>query len=301
MTAFDKPFLFIDNPRGGTDQLDKMKAAGFQGAFGNVIDYPPEAWDVHRARARQWGMFFGPWGRTGHPPPVGTGFERDKAEKIISIGRHWGGPYVLNCEKEIDNSGNTITGYITSMVGIDDCALSTEAWPFGNVDWSPVAHLPVLPQIFPQDWWGQPPKMVELVMSRAEASKSEWHKRGIKCVYYTFGTYGNYTPANFELVAPYSLYTADAIGATNYANWKPTSTGFKGCVEIAPPVPPVPTPKQVRNKVLDAVDPWLVAQTKPVPLSRIKTIERIAGNEFTDEEWRLVTPTIKELLDLQHQ
>src|SRR3990167_8448712 len=65
LSAFTKNFLFIDHPQ--NDDLAAMKAAGFDGAFGNVRDYPPALWSLHRAKAAPFGMFFGPWGRTSFP------------------------------------------------------------------------------------------------------------------------------------------------------------------------------------------------------------------------------------------
>ena len=229
MSVFDQPFLFMDNPAGGTDQLNLAKAQGFMGAFGNVIDFPASAWDVHRAHAKQAGMWFGPWGRTGHPPPQGIGFEWDKANEIKQVALSWGAPFVLNTEKEVDNSGDTITRKINALVGDLDCALSTEAWPFSGTDWAPVGHLPVLPQIFPQDWWPATPQMWGAeTMKRAEQSKAEWHRRGVRCVYYTFGSYGLQLPRHYNLQAPYSLFTADAIGIQNYPLWKPTIYRVRG-------------------------------------------------------------------------
>jgi hypothetical protein len=55
-----------------------------------------------------------------------------------------------------------------------------------------------------------------------------WHAYGVECVFPTFGSYGGRTPQDYDLKAPYSIYTADDCGL-NYQAWKPTSTGYIGC------------------------------------------------------------------------
>jgi len=288
--VFDKPFMFYENPRGGTDQMDKAKAAGFLGGFGNVIDHPVEAWDAHRASARANGMWFGPWGRTGHPP---TGFERAKLDKLVAVAKLWGSPLIVNSEKEIDNTGATVTTQIAQATAGLDAAVSMEAWPFGSVDWNPINI--VLPQIMPVDWGWQSKTQAE-IMARAASSKDAWHLRGVKCVYYTFGAFGGMVPGQFDLKAPYSLYPADAIGISNYQSWKPTSTGFKGCVDVPTPPPAQLSPKQIRAEIVKVTGPWTKANPNQ-RRARITVMDRIAEPFYTDAQWARMAPAIVAILD----
>lgn len=291
MTAFKQPFLFLRNPAGGVENLSDMKAAGFAGVFCNVIDYPLSSWEqVVLPRARSLGMFCGPWGRTGHPPPTGIGFEVAKVDRIIAAADLWASPLVLNCEKEIDGSGDALTKLIAQKVGSRDAALSVEARPFASVQWTPVAHLPVLPQIFPAE---------SAASKDPAACKQAWHAYGVRCVYFTFGTYGGMKPADFELKAPYSLYTADDIegGPAAYRNWSPTSSGFVGCVQPSPPF--AQSTAQTREAIVAAAEAWEAGQGGPKPLTRITLSKRIASGEIKDRDWKPYGEAIASILDAQ--
>jgi hypothetical protein len=246
MTAFDKCFMFLDNPHGGVENLADMKAAGFDGVFCNVIDYPVEEWEsVVLPRARSLGMFCGPWGRTGHPPPVGTGFEPVKVDRIVAAADKWQSPGIINSEKEIDGTGSTCTSYIRTKVGARDFAMSTEPTPYDKVQWTPVEDLPILAQIFPAE---------QQKHYQPDEVKAMWWAYGIKCVYMTYGTYGGMTPALFDLKAPYSIFTGDAVQPENYALWKPTSTGYVACKQSGGT--PVPVLKPLTPRQLPYTGPY---------------------------------------------
>lgn len=222
MTVFASPFLFLRHPNGGVEDLAAMKAAGFAAVFCNVGDHAPERWEeVIRPRAAALGMPCGPW---LHTRDGATGrFDPRRLEKLVAIADGWGSPLVVNSEKEIDGSGDACTGMIAEEVGSRDGAVSMEAWLFDppSVDWRPVAHLPMLLQIFPQE--SAPAK-------HPAACKVHAHACGVRCVYFTYGSYGGVRPAAFNLTAPYSVYTADDCGGA-YAAWRPTGAGFKACIE----------------------------------------------------------------------
>jgi hypothetical protein len=224
VSAFDSTFLMLRHPNGGVEDLRAMKEAGYAGVFCNIGDHPPEAWEyIVRPRARALGMYCGPWLHTRQ----GDGrFAPGKLEALIACADRWGSPLIVNSEKEIDGSGDACTGMIAEEVGDRDAAISMEAWLFNppSVDWSPVSHLPMLLQIFPQE---SPPAR------DPEACKLHAHDCGVECVYFTYGSYGGVRPSLYSLISPFSIYTADDLGG-DYAAWRPRGEGFQACVETRP-------------------------------------------------------------------
>jgi hypothetical protein len=215
-------FLFLRNPRGGVEDLAAMQAAGFQGVFCNIGDHEPSEWEsVIRPRALQRGMFCGPWART----QGGDGlFSPEILSKIVSCAERWGSPLIVNSENELKGTGSQLTSMIAQAVAGLDAAVSMEPQPFADVDWWPLKEIPVLPQVFG-------------LMENASWYREQWHGYGVDCCFYTFGTYSGWWPEEYDLQAPYSLYTADDCGG-NYAAWSPTDFGYVGCVEsVAPPTP----------------------------------------------------------------
>lgn len=276
MSAFTRCFLFLRNPAGGVENVSDMKAAGFEGVFCNVGDFAPEQWDVVRQRCQALGMFCGPWARTakGDPPQ----WDQAKLERIIQTADRWGAPLIVNSEKELDGSGATITTEIAKAIGTRDAAISMETTPFASVDWSPVAHLPVLPQVFPAE---------SGKFDTTEAWRKAWWDAGMRCVYMTFGTYaakhGRPEPTWYELQAPYSLYTADDIedGPAGYPNWSPTSTGYVACKEASMKIGDQDGISASANR-LRALDPGgtIVPQGKTIddltqPLSQWKAWDKL--------------------------
>lgn len=228
MSVFEQCFLFLRNPRGGVEGLAEMKAAGFGGVFCNIGDYPPEAWEeIVLPRARGLGMFCGPWLRTADEH---NRFDYGRLDRLVFCADDWASPLIVNSEKELDGSGSNLTEEIAETVGGREAAVSVLPIPMDTVHYTPIAHLPVLPQIFPPD-------QGHVVMD-VNAVRELWHRYGVRCVYMTYATYGGMTPEAYPLQAPYSLYTGDDCGNV-FDRWKPTSTGWNGCVEdVLPPVPP---------------------------------------------------------------
>jgi hypothetical protein len=201
-----------------------MKAAGFGGVFCNIGDASgPDKWSDIRQAARDQGMFCGPWLRTAD---ANHAFDADRLAFLLETADAWGSPLIVNSEKELDGSGDDLTSYIAAQVGEREAAFSMEPVPFASCHWYPLAHLPVLPQIFPAEQ-SQHYDPVQI--------RSMWWNYGVKCVYPTFGSYGGMQPTDFNLQAPYSIYTGDDC-AYDYASWSPTHHGWEGCQEA--PTPP---------------------------------------------------------------
>lgn len=232
MTVFNTNFLFLRAPDGGVEDLQAMRQAGFSGVFCNIGDHAPERWGTVRQRAQQQGMFCGPWARTGQGP--GT-FNPDRVDLLVATADTWASPLIINSEAELQGTGAAATTLIAAKVGRRDAAISMEPWLFADVDWHPVAHLPMLLQINPAE---------NEVSKHPADCKWHAHERGCRCVYFTFGTAPPQAPSWYTLQAPYSLYTGD--NATPFSAWSPTSAGFQACVQSPPPSPelPVLTPMQ---------------------------------------------------------
>jgi hypothetical protein len=221
VSVFDSScFLFLRDPRGGVEDLDRMQAAGFAGVFCNIGDHAPGEWEaVIRPRALQRGMVCGPWLRT---QGADGGFSTDRLSQLIRCADQWQSPLIVNAESELKGSGATYTSLIRDAIGEREAAVSVEPQPFADVHWYPLAHIPVLPQVFG-------------LASQQQWFLDQWHAYGVECVYMTFGTYGDWTPNDYTLQAPYSLYTADDCGG-DYGAWQPRSSGYQGCVDS--PTPP---------------------------------------------------------------
>ena len=67
-----------------------------------------------------------------------------------------------------------------------------------------------------------------------------------------------------------------------------------------PPTPKIQT-QLTRDAITLTAQIWENSQGGVKPLTRISICKRIAGSEFTQEEWNRLAPTIKALLDLEHQ
>jgi len=202
--------LFLRNPRGGVEGVAEMAASGFGAIYCNVGDYPPDEWATIRSRAVAAGVECGPWLRTAEG---GTGaFDPERLGFLIDLADEWGTSFIVNTEAEADHSGDEITTFIADEVGGRDAALSMQPWPFASVDWRPVGHLPILPQIFGEQWGKD-----------AEDARTEWFRQGAQCVVDTFGTYAidgkASTPAMYHRLSPYGLYTADDCG-NNFVPWE---------------------------------------------------------------------------------
>jgi len=269
-----KCFFFLRNPRGGVEDLDRMQAAGFDGVFCNIGDHYPSEWQTIRGRAGARGMFCGPWARTEDS----GSFSEEILERILACADMWDSPLIVNSESELKGSGDKWTKLIAERCAGYDAALSMEPQPFDNVEWWPLKDMPVLPQIFPPAGSPAPDDCIEM-----------WHAYGVDCVYLTFASYGGCTPSDFDLNAPYSIYTADDCGG-NYAAWSPRRNSFEGCVDSGggTPMPAIGSQDGIvaavnRFRDLDPAGTLLVKQgnkwpdisTLPSDLSKWKAYDKL--------------------------
>lgn len=214
-----KCFLFLRAPGGNVEDLDRMQAAGFDGVFCNIGDHAPAEWEeVVRPRALQRGMFCGPWART---QGADGAFSEAVLDAIIQCAERWQSPLIVNAETELNGTGSRWTTVIAEACRGFDAALSMEPWPFDNAEWWPLKDMPVLPQISSAYGWHEPP--VET-----------WWAYGVDCVFATYGTFDGSKPYDYNLNAPYSLYTGDDC-ANDYAAWSPTARSFVGCKDTTDP------------------------------------------------------------------
>lgn len=198
-----------------------MREAGFGVIFCNVRDFRPSEWDNVRTKAANAGVVCGPW---LHTVNAAKNFSVELLGLLIDVADDWNSPLIVNSEKEIDIKGNAITKLIASYVGNRDAGISVQAWPFADVDWTPLSKYPILPQIFPVE---------SAVSKNPEACLEQWYKYGMKCVLPTFGSYSTQRAADFHRLSPYGVYTADDC-ASDYKAW--ASQGTRNpCITISPP------------------------------------------------------------------
>jgi hypothetical protein len=203
--------LFLRNPHGGVEDVVAMRNAGFSAIFCNIGDHMTDEWGEIRLRAKTAGMVCGPWLRTSD---ANNNFSRDRLDHLIQVADNWETPLIVNSESELQGSGNELTSLIRSELGDRDAAISMEPWPFANVAWWPLAKYPVLPQIFPQD---------SDAATRPEQCREGWYNNGIKCVVFTFGSYGTMEAVDYKRLSPYGVYTADDCG-NDYQAWHSQGT-----------------------------------------------------------------------------
>jgi hypothetical protein len=224
MSVFlDRNHLFLRSSRGGVEDVASMSAAGFTAIFCNIDPNAcaPEDWDLVRDRAQSLGVVCGPWLRTADAHGE---FDAGRLDLLIDVADAWGWtPLIVNSEKEIDHTGDDVTGFIAEQVGDRDAAISVEVRPFGAVDWRPLARYPILPQSFPAETGIADPD---------DVIRANWWAAGVQCVVVTYGTYGGMQPDEFARLTPYGLYTADDCG-NQFARWSPV-----GSTEPCSTVPP---------------------------------------------------------------
>lgn len=213
--------LFLRNPQGGIENITAMREAGFEAIFCNIRDYEPYEWDTIRSKAAAAGVVCGPWLRT---IDANSNFSSGHLDYLIQVADTWEAPLIVNSESELKDSGNELTKLIAEKLKGREAAISMEAWPFANVDWTPLANVPILPQIFP----------IESYPSQfPDDCRDQWHIRGINCVVLTFGSFQEQNPSDYKRISPYGVYTADDCGG-NYKAWASQGTQ-NPCVHISEP------------------------------------------------------------------
>lgn len=228
MATFDQCFLFFDNPHGGVEDIEYLvhNAPWVKGVFlGINKPYTWEQWHNETQVVRECkrlGLFYGPWARTGHPPPEGTGFEPEIVDELVDIMSGEGLPGIVNGEVEIDFNQPALDYIVTECVGLD-WALSTLARPMHSLHYTGVKI--VLPQIMPADQ-----QIPSYDPKNVEAIRDEWHAFGVSCAYMTYGAYSWMNPTTFILNAPYSIFPGDPLMATRTVEqWAPIAATYHGC------------------------------------------------------------------------
>lgn len=218
-----KPYIiaksgaFLRNPRGGVEGVAEMKAAGITWLTLNIGDGQSWAeWYTVITRAKALGMGVFPWARC-----------RTLAEcrLLLEAADLVGNRGILNIEDEFERAPgggpapcapDKVREVIDEYPGVA-VSFSTGAWLMNAVDYTPIAHRPVLLQLFPTDMNRSPTELPQLEIDcRAHARAKGFRYIGITCQ-----TYATAQPSWYAYMGtrPRSLYTGDDIGAGNWAAW----------------------------------------------------------------------------------
>lgn len=210
-----RPFLtsasgaFLRNPAGGVEDVAEMKAAGMSWLALNIGD--GQAWNDWRIvidRARAIGVDVFPWARC-----------RTLAEcyDLLDQADLVGFRALLNLEDELETVcppakvAEILADFPELEVGI-----SSVAWLYNDVDFTPFASLPVLLQIFPQDNRWEP---AEIELRQQECVKHA-RAKGFTYVGVTVQAYGGAKPEWYGYIeGTFSIFTGDDVGAGNWAAW----------------------------------------------------------------------------------
>jgi len=204
VSVFDRPGLYLRNPRGGVEDVAAMKAGGFSWVALNVgDDQEPAEWSVVEQRASASGVTVLPWRRCTTDTEV--------AELCDLARREYSGRVIVNAEKELDTGAVTAGAILTATEGMD-AALSTEPVIFSSLAGSPLlAKLIVQIQLFPQE---------NDDSKRPRDCRERAFRLGAKTVHFMLGVH-DLGPKDFPgCQAPYSVYTADDCGNV-FAPWSP--------------------------------------------------------------------------------
>jgi hypothetical protein len=225
MSVFlERNHLFLRDPHGGVEDVASMAVAGFNAIFCNVGDHAPIEWSTIRGRAGAAGVACGPWMRCA---TADNRFDFDRFHSLLRVADLWESPLIVNAESELKGSGSEVTAYINTQLGERDAAISMESWPFDNVDWTPLAARPLLPQLFKS-----------LVGYHEQEIRNIWHQYGVRCVVLTFGAFGGSTATEYDRAQPFGVYSADDCHG-DYAAWSAIAS-TEPCLEPEEPEEPMP-------------------------------------------------------------
>ena len=193
--------LYLRDPRGGVEDVQRMKDAGFDYICVNSHDFSIDAWDVVFARADAAGMPCGVWKFVRSDEDVNA--LRDEAKEL-------GGPMIVNAEKPLDHGEVSIEA-IADACREMDAAISTEPQLYGSVDWSRVKDIPIQIQLFPQ----------ENATSRdPRGCRAHAFERGPRFVHFMLGIHELAAGSFPQRRQPYTVYTADDC-ANVFGPWAP--------------------------------------------------------------------------------
>lgn len=186
-----------------------MKAAGMEWLALNVGD--GQEWNDWRTvidRARPLGVVVIPWARC---------LTLTQCYDLLDLADLVAFHAILNIEDEFKDSvspakvAEIVADFPDVQVGI-----STVAWLYNDVDYSPLEKLPVLLQVFPADN-GWSPDQIE---QRQSDCVQHARDQGFTYVGVTLQTYAGAEPGWYGyLKGARSLYTGDDVGAGNWGAW----------------------------------------------------------------------------------
>jgi peptidoglycan hydrolase-like protein with peptidoglycan-binding domain len=210
VSVFDRPGLYLRNPRGGVEDVATMKAGGFSWIAINVGDHLPPEWSLIEQRADAAGVTVLPWRRCSNDAHV---------DELCDLARkEYSGRVIVNAEKELDTGEVTAEAIVTATEGMD-AALSTEPLVFSVLGGSPLlAKLIVQLQLFPQE---------NPISKEPRECRAHAFDLGAKTVHFMLGVHDPAPPEpplDPESLpprqAPYSVYTADDCGNV-FTPWSP--------------------------------------------------------------------------------
>lgn len=187
-----------------------MHAAGFKWLALNVGD--GHRWDDWRPvidRARALNVVVMPWARCRTLTQCWDLL--DEAD-LVSF------QAILNVEDEFKQEVDPglLAGVITDFPDLK-VGISTVAWLYNDVDYSPLAGYPVLLQIFPADNGWDPSELEQ----KTKDCVAHARDKGFTYVGATVQTYAGAEPGWYGyLSGAKSLYTGDDVGAGNWEAWK---------------------------------------------------------------------------------
>lgn len=195
-----------------------MAANGMTWIAPNVGDYPASRWSTIRARAAASGVDVIPWARCYTP---------EKLKYLVDTATSWGSTRLIpNLEKWFDGTvwrepdlppplvADYLDSYWDGEVGI-----STEAHLYNAVDWSPFTsrgYVAML-QMFWEDAKRNPGDMAAWIAAEVLHARIN---AGFTYVAVSYQTVRS-DPWWYDRTGTYNLYTADNVGAGNWANWGP--------------------------------------------------------------------------------
>jgi hypothetical protein len=135
--------VFARDPRGGVEDTDEIRAAGFRWFAVNVGDFPTSEWSFAKAKAEASGLIVIPWARVRNPAA---------AVVLEDIASTWGSRAVIhNLEAEAVTTLPPATlAQIIRGNPARERAVSTEPWLQNGAGWQALGGLGVVcqPQVY---------------------------------------------------------------------------------------------------------------------------------------------------------
>lgn len=201
---------FLRNPRGGVEGVGEMKAAGTKWLAVNLGDgFEWTDWTTVVSRGRALGVQVFPWQRC-----------RTIVEcyDLLDVADRVGFRAILNLENELETTcpPNKVAEVMADFPDLV-VSFSCNGWLPNDVDFRPIAHRPVLLQLFPTDMKRNPTELPQLELDCRKHAAD----KGFKFIGITAQTYAGAQPSWYAYMneRPHSFYTGDDIGAGNWAAW----------------------------------------------------------------------------------